>query len=203
MNQSYFDNANNEIDMIIHAGDISSTGTRFEIEMFLNWFSKLNYKHKILIAGNHDFFFEEAPEYAIESLLNEYPEVTYLNDTNVVIDGIKIHGSPITPYFRNWAFNRHAWEIEKHWELIPDDTDVLITHGPVYGYLDTTNRNARVGCHHLLDKITKMKQLKYFICGHIHEAYGTYQIDEGPMLINASILNAFYDVWNEPIIIKI
>ena len=41
----------------------------------------LPYTHKILIAGNHDFFFEEAPEYEIEAVLAKYPNITYLNES--------------------------------------------------------------------------------------------------------------------------
>ena len=203
INQNYFSNTNGEIDMIIHSGDITSRGIRFDVEVFLNWFSKLPFKYKIFCAGNHDFYFEQAPEYAINHLLAQYPEVIYLNDTNVVIDGLKIHGSPITPWFLDWAFNRVEEEIQPHWDLIPLDTDILVTHGPIYGYLDRTIRGENVGCRALAKKISELKQLKMFQFGHIHEAYGTFQIDNGPKLINASILNANYEVYNKPIITEI
>jgi hypothetical protein len=67
-------------------------------------------------------------------LLAEYPTVIYLNDSGVEIDGLKFWGSPVQPYFHNWAFNRIGDDICKHWELIPLDTDILITHGPVKGF---------------------------------------------------------------------
>jgi len=82
-------------DCILHSGDMSGRGSRREIEDFLEWYNDLPYTHKILIAGNHDFFFEQAPEYEIEAVLAKYPNITYLNDSGVEIDGIKICGSPV------------------------------------------------------------------------------------------------------------
>ena len=45
-----------EADMVIHAGDVSKTGRDHEVEDFMRWFSALDYKYKVFIAGNHDFF---------------------------------------------------------------------------------------------------------------------------------------------------
>lgn len=202
--KQFLENDNDEIDCIIHSGDVSGRGSRTEIEIFLDWYNELPFTYKILIAGNHDFFFEEAPEYEIDAVLAKYPNIIYLNDTSVTIDGIKIHGSPVQPWFHSWAFNRRGDEIKKHWDLIPLDTNILVTHGPIYGYLDLTAGGEKVGCPYLLDKISELKDLKLFQCGHIHEAYGTFKFaGEGPLLINASVLNRNYEMQNNPIITEI
>jgi predicted phosphodiesterase len=185
-------------DMIIHSGDVSSRGSRTEIENFLEWYNELPYTYKIFIAGNHDFFFEQAPEYEIESLLSKYPNIIYLNDSGIEIEGLKIWGSPIQPYFRNWAFNRKGEDIIKHWDLIPTDIDILITHGPMYGYLDRTKEGELTGCPYLLDKVKMIDNLILFQFGHIHEANGVFKIDNGPLLVNASVLNRNYDMTNIP-----
>lgn len=185
-------------DCIIHAGDVSGRGTRKEIEPFLEWYSGLPYTHKILIAGNHDFFFEEAPEYEIEAVLAKYPNITYLNDSGVEINGFKIWGSPVQPWFHSWAFNRKGVEICKHWDLIPLDTDILITHGPAKGYLDLTLHGDVTGCPYLLEKISEMTNLKLFVHGHIHEAYGRVDFTDGGVFLNASVLNARYVMSNLP-----
>lgn len=190
-------------DCILHSGDISSRGSRTEVEAFLEWYNELPYTHKILIAGNHDFFFEEAPEYEIEAVLAKYPNITYLNDSGVEIDGIKIWGSPVQPWFHNWAFNRKGEEIVKHWDMIPLDTHILLTHGPIYGYLDKTRAGESVGCPYLLDKLKELTELKLFQCGHIHEAYGSFQFADGPLLINASVLNLSYNMANVPFELEI
>jgi Icc-related predicted phosphoesterase len=115
-----------------------------------------------------------------------------------VLNGIKIWGSPVTPWFFNWAFNRHRGDpIKKHWDLIPGDTDVLITHGPVFSVLDKTSNGQHVGCEDLLKKVQEIKP-KVHVCGHIHEAYGKVE-ETGTKFFNASILNERYLMVNSPI----
>ena len=183
-------------DMLIHAGDISSRGSKAEIIDFLNWFEKQDAPHKIFIAGNHDFFFEHT---SAEEINNTIPKnITYLNDSGVTIDGINIWGSPVQPWFHNWAFNRQRGEdINKHWKLIPEGTDILITHGPAYGILDRTINNELVGCEDLLERI-KFIQPKLCVFGHIHEAYGIQQA-HGTDFVNASVLDIQYRQVNDPV----
>jgi Icc-related predicted phosphoesterase len=198
----YLENADNAIDMIIHAGDVSSRGTETEIINFLEWYDKLPFKYKIFIPGNHDFFFEESDNEMIIKLLSNYPSITYLNDSGIEIEGIKIWGSPITPYFHNWAFNRIGYEINKHWDLIPLDTNILITHGPMFGYLDLTLQGIRSGCEFLRERLPDFTDLKMHICGHIHEAYGEHEFVDGKLFLNASVLNRRYEMQNRPIFIE-
>lgn len=187
---------NNSGDIIIHAGDVSKTGKKSEIEDFLDWFSNLNFKYKIFISGNHDFFFESEALCVIESLLPE--GVIYLNDSKIELFGIKIWGSPITPRFNNWAFNRgRGAEIKQHWDIIPKDVDILITHGPPFGILDETVYGKRTGCEELLLKVYQIKP-SFHIFGHIHEEYGCLARN-GTTYINASVLDDWYDLKNKPI----
>ena len=197
------DNADGTIDTIIHAGDMSSGGYKGEIIKFLEWYNKLPYKNKILSAGNHDFYMEVGKPEDIETMLAEFPSITYLNDTGIEIDGIKFWGSPVQPWFYNWAFNRMGDAICKHWDLIPLDTQVLITHGPIKGILDITKRDGSVGCPFLLEKLPQLTQLKLYVCGHIHEAYGRMENEKGQIFVNASVLNLQYYMANEPIQVEI
>jgi len=92
----------------------------------------------------------------------------------VIIEGVKFYGSPWQPRFFDWAFNLdRGEEIKKKWDLIPMDTDVLITHGPPYGILDLTHEGEKVGCEELMKAVLRV-QPKIHIFGHIHEAYGEY-----------------------------
>jgi Icc-related predicted phosphoesterase len=200
----YLENADGSIDMIIHAGDMTGRGFKNEIMPFLDWYNELNFKHKILIAGNHDFYFEmKGEEKRIAEMLALRPNITYLNDSGIEIDGIKIWGSPVQPWFYNWAFNRVEEEIGKHWDLIPLDTDILITHGPVKGYLDLTMNGDVTGCPQLLKKISELKNLKMHVAGHIHEAYGHVKFPDGGLFINASVLNHRYEMQNKPILVEL
>lgn len=200
-------------DIIIHAGDCSSTGTASQIEDFLIWYGGLNYKLKILIAGNHDWGFDQNPK-KYEEMAKQYG-VTYLNDSGITYKKIKIWGSPVSPTFCDWAFNRsrtieesmtegaqklkHPY-IGNHWDLIPLDTDILITHGPPYGIMDyTVYDRLNVGCSVLSYKIHQIKP-KLVIFGHIHEARGVlaYKIDENYVTYcNASSLDLRYNKWDD------
>ena len=187
-------------DMLIHAGDISMKGDEDEIIDFLNWFDEQNFKHKILIAGNHDFYFETESQEQIEELLPK--NITYLKDSSTTINEFKIWGSPITPWFFNWAFNRHRGEqINRHWDLIPPDTDILITHGPIFRTLDKNSEGQRVGCKDLFNKVQEIRP-KVHICGHIHESYGTAD-KMGIKFINASVVNKNYELTNSPILFEL
>lgn len=191
-------------DVLVHAGDVSGRGSLKEVEEFLAWFNELPYTHKIMIAGNHDFWFEKVSTFAVNEMLAEkYPNITYLNDSGVEIDGVKFWGSPVQPWFYDWAFNRVGTDICRHWDMIPLDTDVLITHGPMKGYLDMTLRGVSTGCPYLLEKSAEMTNLKLFVCGHIHEAYGKFEFPDGGVFVNASTLNFNYNVQNKPIVVEI
>jgi Icc-related predicted phosphoesterase len=182
--------------IIVHCGDISSRGRDWEIREFFDWFGSLPYTHKIMIAGNHDFGFERGPI--------EIPEgIHYLQDSSVIIEGIRFYGSPWQPWFFNWAFNlpREGEELKEKWSAIPKDTDILITHGPPKGILDRVIRGAEhVGCELLRDRIFEIRP-KIVSFGHIHEAYGQEEID-GIKFVNASLLDHRYDYTNKPIIIN-
>jgi Icc-related predicted phosphoesterase len=187
-------------DVLIHAGDVSKMGELHEIVAFLDWFSNLDFEHKIFIAGNHDFYFEDATAQQLQAILPA--NVHYLCNSSITINGITIWGSPISPFFFNWAFNVQRGEaIAKYWNTIPTKVDVVVTHGPVLGYLDKTIHRENVGCANLLDTLHKI-QPKYHICGHIHEGYGQTN-NEYCTFINASVVNVNYKVCNAPITFKL
>lgn len=202
-----------DADIIIHAGDISNVGGLTEIEYFCEWFSSLSqYKHKIFIAGNHDFGFETKPIEATQ-IVRKYPNITYLEDSMVEVEGLKIYGTPWQPEFFDWAFNvKRGSDLAKKWSEVPSNLDILITHGPAYGMVDWVSprkNNGRkfidggnVGCEDLLDAVTTRIKPKYLISGHIHCAYGE-MVRDNINFINASTLNEQYMVTNPPIIFEI
>lgn len=193
-------------DVLIHAGDVSGRGKPEEVKSFLHWLAAQPFEHKICIAGNHDFYFEKETAANIQAIIP--PGITYLNDSGTTINpandgtgGIHIWGSPVTPWFFDWAFNRQRGaDIQRHWDLIPANMDILITHGPVYGILDQTTRGEKVGCQDLLAKV-KAIQPRLFICGHIHEAYGMVE-QHGTQFINASVLDERYRLVNRPVVVE-
>lgn len=199
--------------VLVHCGDISSRGRLVEVKDFIDWFDGLQFRHKIFIAGNHDFLFEDEPDVIQEILLDRGKTITYLNDSGIEIDGVKFWGSPVTPRFFNWAFNRDS-DIVNHWAMIPTDTNVLITHGPPYGIFDVTQREFKnVGCNYLRTKLFDLKDLRIHSFGHIHEAHG-HQIGDSNSrfeekafeeihFINASYLDLRYQPVNHPVVVNI
>lgn len=160
------------IDMIIHAGDSTNYWELYkneqEFEDFLDWYSNTHVKYKVLIAGNHD-----------HSLIKQYNKdkvqksgIIYLEHESIVIEGIKIFGSPYTPTFGSWFFMVNTWKMDKYWSAIDKDTDILVTHGPPYGILDLTidrNRDLKLcGDKSLLNHVKEIKP-KYHVFGHIHD----------------------------------
>ncbi|MDD1763842.1 MAG: metallophosphatase domain-containing protein [Methanobacteriaceae archaeon] len=195
--------SNNHPDAIlVHSGDISYRGRVWEVEEFIEWYSSLPFKNKIMIAGNHDFLFENDPEKAKQIIDTIDSSIIYLNDSGAEVDGLNFWGSPITPWFHNWAFNRVEDEIGYHWDLIPESTNILITHGPPYLTLDDTKSGLRVGCPELAKKISQLPDLKVHAFGHIHEAAGIVEKD-GVIYVNASTLDLYYEVKNSPIILQL
>jgi len=183
--------------VLIHAGDLTGKGTATEVQNALKWFSQVGtFQHRVLIAGNHDFLFERESQYAL-SLIP--PNVTYLENSGVVIEGVRFWGSPITPYFHDWAFNRYASAIGKYWQAIPGDTDVLITHGPPLGVLDRVEGREQVGCPQLLAEIVNRIRPQVHVFGHIHEGYGVATLQNlSTVFGNASVCDRQYRPTNAP-----
>lgn len=205
-----------EGDILIHSGDCTNVGKDFEIEDFLYWFKNISgFKHKFFIAGNHDFGFEKYNQtpwindlLSVEKLL--HTNVTYLHDSGFTIESpefsrpIKVWGSPWQPEFFNWAFNlpRGGNELREKWDMIPEDTDILITHGPPHGIRDYTEYGKQnVGCE-LLRLRTDIVKPKIHVFGHIHSAYGPAYIG-GTAFINASICTERYIPSNKPIVLDL
>ena len=219
-------------DILIHSGDVTSIGRKSEVERFIKWFNGIdNYTHKIFIAGNHDLTFDREILYRdkaayfdvhtnwtdevaegkpdwLKNLLDIElnPNVYYLENNFIEIDQIKIWGSPISPSFGyGWAFNKdRGSEINEVWNGIPMDTDIVITHSPIYGYCDrASNTNQNVGCEQLYHRLQEVKPHLHF-AGHIHEAYGwgtiPYKDEWGDIYtFNGCSCNLRYEVFNEPI----
>jgi Icc-related predicted phosphoesterase len=182
-------------DILVYAGDLTHRGEIMEVKRFNHFLGTLPHPVKIIIAGNHDFCFESDSKASAAQLTNGI----YLQDTAVTIEGIRFYGSPWQPWFYDWAFNlQRGPEIREKWDLIPEDTDVLVTHGPPFSHGDRTARGEHVGCQDLLEAIERIKP-KVHIFGHIHEGYGLTR-NENTLFINASICDEAYQPRNAPIL---
>jgi Icc-related predicted phosphoesterase len=197
-------------DLLIVTGDLVARDDPFEYGHFAAWLQRQNYKKKILIAGNHDNFFDKSGFKKIQEAYQDI-EVEYLCDSGTEFEGLKIHGSPWTSRFEGinpkcCAFTGACdGEIAPHFDLIPQDVDILITHGPPFTIRDTTKRGHQVGSTSLMAQhITRIRP-KLWAFSHIHEGYGK----DGPYpwsgttYVNCSIMNEKYEAINKPIRIEL
>lgn len=160
------------IDMVIHSGDISNspylTNSIVEIHNFLDWYENIPVKHKLLVAGNHDTAIARK---SITHLDMRERNIIYLENDSVEIEGVKIWGSPITPTFGDWSFMKARDKIHEVWAGIPDDTDIIIVHGPPKGVRDLSydreNKLEMCGDLALMKRIAVVKP-KLVMFGHIH-----------------------------------
>ena len=205
-------NIPSDIDLIIHSGDFSSKKDSFrnesEAHSFLDWFSSLDIKHKILVAGNHDTSIQ-ARLITPEEIENR--GIIYLENASVKIEGLLVWGSPYTPLYGEWAFMREEQELASIWETIPDDADIVITHTPPRGMLDLTFDAEKDGTPYyrlcgsksLADRMDEVKPILNCF-GHIHNSQqgtcvfnaGT-RLKEGSRTIYSNVACSTDGMWGE------
>ena len=157
-------------DLLIHAGDLTMSGSQDEVERAIGWLLGLKEKGAcqavVIVPGNHDFFLQD------QSVTLHGDNVWLLRDAGCEFEGVSIWGSPFTPAFFDWAFMEKGNDIQKHWDLIPAGLDILITHGPPFGTLDQNPQGMHCGCPHLAEALKRI-QPKAHIFGHIHHSHGS------------------------------
>lgn len=193
-------------DVLIHAGDHACHRTAIPESTirFNDWLGKLPHRYKVVIAGNHDTLFEQQP-YLARSLITN---AVYLEDSGIDFGGLVFWGSPYTPFWDHWAFGvRIEDNIKWHWDRIPYNTNVLITHGPPFRILDknilgTHNvEGGHAGCMQLRSRVSVLRDnnlLVLHVFGHIHEGYGRDGI-----FVNASQVDERNNMKNKPIVVDI
>ena len=189
-------------DMVIHCGDATGMGTLPEIGKFLEWFGNLPHRHKILVAGNHDWLFQTDRNLA-RQMCRDY-SIVYLEDQGCMIEGLHIYGTPWQPNFMDWAFNLDEEDLAEKYQHIPGGLDILITHGPPFGILDETTYDYKlrnVGCHILRECVDKIKP-RVHMFGHCHKGYGQMQ-NPDTLFVNAAICTERYEPTNPPVIVDL
>lgn len=206
-------------DLLVHAGDFTYRGRFQEVNEFFGWLEKQldKYDHIVYIAGNHECSFGERPDEVKKWRAAHSERMIYLEHETTQIKGFNIFGSPYTPSFGwGWAFNVDRGHLHAYWEAVPDTTDLLITHGPPFGFGDFVEekhwgRDAlgqeawnsvyeHKGDEELFTELKRIKPQAH-VFGHFHAAYGKYYPDslEGVTLINASLCGEDYQLTNKPV----
>jgi predicted phosphohydrolase len=188
-------------DILIHSGDFMVNGSSTEeIDDFNAWLGTLPFRYKLVICGNHDRLFDHNPKLARKHLT----QATYLQDSGVTLEGLNFWGSPVNSVGGDWAFSRERMvKIRKHWDRIPDDTDVLITHEAPYGTLDKTHILAKhMGCQYLTGALLRIKP-RLHVFGHIHGGYGRESAWNRTLLVNCAVVNNDRILANVPTLVEL
>lgn len=199
-----------ECDLLLIAGDVCPDHCHaphyqkswLDLE-FREWLEAQPAGHRVMTWGNHDIVAQD-PAHKVRRL-----PCHVLVDESVTIDGLKIYGMPWQRSFgTGWAFNLDSPELDEKAAAIPEDTDIIISHGPPHGYGDAAPRGfgewERTGSLGLLYRIVQIKP-KLVVFGHIHEGRGVYRLDETDecILVNASLLGPGNKPMYEPIVIEL
>ncbi len=156
---------------------------------FVPWLARQRFERILLVAGNHDFLFATPRRVWLDRLP---PNVCYLQDETATIRGLRIHGSPWVPVFGGWPFELPEIELAEKWQRIPADADVLLVHGPPFGFCDLTAADRRHAGSQTLNRRIKEIEPQLVVCGHIHEAYGQAWLGEKTLVANVSLLDERY-----------
>ena len=185
-------------DLLLHAGDSTKHGSLEEVAAFNRFLGRLPHRHKVVIAGNHDWAFEKEAVLARDLITH----AVYLEDEETVVAGLRIWGSPWQPWFCDWAFNlERGPALRAKWDLVPAGIDVLLTHGPPRGHGDRTTGGSEEGCSDLLDAIRRVRP-RLHVFGHIHEGYGRTQEGE-TLCVNASVCTVAYRPTNPAVVVDL
>jgi Icc-related predicted phosphoesterase len=188
-------------DIVIHSGDFTQFSRSLNsIIDFNEWLGALPHRHKIVIPGNHEFFLEADP--SRRSLLSN---ATVLINEATEIEGLRIWGSPVTPLYGG-AFGRSSAEDRRRlYAGIPRGTDVVITHGPPFGILDSGSGSE----HHqgdpvLFAAVTRIRP-KLHVFGHVHLDKRSPRIfdTEDTIFVNAALLGPDGAIDRPPILLRI
>lgn len=182
-----------ECDLLLIGGDVcpaidhsEERQRRWLDREFRDWLERVPAKRIIGTWGNHDFVAQAGKAPALPG--------DWLIDAGTTWEGLTIWGSPWTPTFGTWAFMDRDDNLAERWSWIPEDTSILITHGPPHGRCDQTHRGPRAGSESLARRVSELSRLCLHLCGHIHEGYG-----ESGNTLNASLMTVLYEPTNSPV----
>lgn len=149
-------------DILIHAGDFTRYGNLSEAKDFNVWIGELPHKIKIVILGNH-----ESNANWSNSASEIISNAEFLRNTSLILERDEETGLPPihiygTDFYWPSTCRNHAYD------LIPPDTNILLSHGPPSCHVDGNN-----GCKFLRSTIDeKLPKCNLLVCGHIHFAHG-------------------------------
>ena len=184
-----------EADFFVHCGDMTRHGRLNEVAIFAERLRKADYRAGILVPGNHDWCFESMPRMAAGLFDKRY---RVLIDESWEYQDVSFYGSPWTLPFNNWAFMRPDPLLVETYKHMPGIVDVLVTHGPAYGMLDSGLGSIA------LRQAMDLRKVAHHVFGHIHSHGGEREVkDDGNMAYNVSLCDECYALVNPPLLLEL
>jgi Icc-related predicted phosphoesterase len=192
-----------ECDLALFCGDACNQGTWNEWRRFCAWYGRQKAQVRLAIGGNHDDPLAHAKRHWAVHEAQENA-ITYLQDSAVEVLGLQVYGSPWTPYFGGTEVFHHpagSEALRAIWSRIPASTDILLTHGPALGVLDSGEAEGHLGDELLLEALDRV-QPRLHACGHVHAGRG--QTQHGPTtVVNACLVDSDYNLVHAPIVLDL
>ena len=177
-------------DVLIHCGDMFNLfkTTDAAIQRVDDWFGQQEFDLILCIGGNHDLELEQK----LYSQAQPFKNAIFLHGASYEFQGIKFYGAPWVPELSGQAFYKSDAELKDEWQVVPRDTDVLITHTPPFGVLDKSTQGMILGCKHLAKAVREIKP-KLHCFGHVHASSGVYQ-GKHTTFINAAVAGRSHQI---------
>lgn len=182
-------------DVLIHCGDMTNRGSAPELREVDTWFARQPHTHKLAICGNMDQRLESCASREVRQRF--LPSARYIEDEEIEVAGLRVYGSPWSPkYCGAWQY-RPGTEAEATWADVPEGLDILVTHTPPLGILDSVGRGEHAGCEALKCRLQEVRP-RYHFFGHIHEEGGRQLEQEGIIFANAAQSVLMFDIEPRP-----
>lgn len=189
-------------DLLLVAGDIGpdepETAHDWLRDELAPWLEAQPANAIVSVAGNHDLLAASDAD-----AFGAAAPWTYLDNATTFVDGVRVAGSAWSLPFGSWPFMADEDVLDAIWQTIPLDTQIVLVHGPPYGFCDATARGVRGGSRSLLRRLLDLPELKLVCCGHIHEAYGHDTLANGAHVVNASLVDLRVELAHEPVVIEL
>jgi calcineurin-like phosphoesterase family protein len=195
-------------DVFVHAGDIMTTGYLDEWRWAVEWLAALPHKVKLFVPGNHDFHMQVYPGPALQDMRRAGVTVVGLPGNNdytscLLPNGKRLLGLPQVTNLPRWAFSSTEAELADYLSKLPDyKYDIVVSHAPVYGYLDVSGRTGTSVGNRVYPNFLADKKPELWIHGHIHEGYGHVKVD-GCDIYNVAMSDRKSRHANAPIVLDI
>jgi len=180
-------------DILIHAGDYTLYGNKSHAEDFNSWLGTLDYKHILVVQGNHECNAEwknDAVHILSNATLLQHESIALDLEVAEILTGNLKH-VPIRIF--GTMFNWPCSGENPYFAEIPSDTNIVISHCPVYGYVDIGR-----GCRALRNCMLERVRPKLVVSGHIHSGYGV-TVEGNMKFVNAANAGQAHQVTKQPI----